>query len=588
MISFTVSLFSNAQSVCTTPSFTPVATYASGGNFLIATTAADFNKDGVPDLAVANNFSPTLGVLLGKGDGSFKPVVTYATGSNESCLWITSGDFNKDGKMDIVVAIGGSKGIGILLGKGDGSFEPIKTYPTNNVLLAIATGDFNKDGNLDLAGAGGPVDVLLGKGDGTFKEAISYIGGAYANFVVFGDFNNDKTDDLAVTSSIGQEVSVLMGKGDGTFEDATTYSSNGDNPSSVAVGDFNKDGKPDLAVANSGGGTIGVLLGKGDGSFASVVTYSGGSIVPFSVVVGDFNGDGKDDLAASSYSGEGSGLIGVLLGKGDGSFSAVTTFPSGGNAPYSLTVGDFNRDGKLDLVASNSNNGNAGTAGVLLNNCGNSNLKTFYRDKDADGFGNPNVSVQAVSRPAGYVANKLDCDDAKITYKDNDGDGYGSEVKVPCNGVPNNYDSNDGDGKPRIYVCHKGATIVVNAHAAKGHLKHGDYLGRCSAASVTQRSVRETEEATGAQQLSFAAAPNPFTYVTRFQYSLAEDARIKIEVYNAAGRTVQTLFEGQQRAGTYTHEFNASKLAAGVYYCRLLATANGKETVQTLKLVKTE
>lgn len=612
--------FAEAQVACTQPSFAPAVTYRSGGNFLIATAAADFNKDGVLDLAVANNFSPTLGVLLGKGGGAFAPVVTYTTGSNESCLWITTGDFNQDGNIDLVVAIGGSQGVGILLGKGDGRFEKINTHPTNNIYYSIATGDFNKDGNLDLALAGGPVGVLLGKGDGSFAQEVTYSSGdVYAYSVVVGDFDTDGNDDLAVANFLDQGVGVLLGKGNGQFDLAVTYASGGSNTTSIASGDFNKDGHRDLAVANWGNGTTGVLLGKGDGSFALAATYTSSTGFTYAVASGDFNNDGQDDLATADYDSNDSGFMGVLLGNGNGSFQPEVVYPSSGRRPYSITTGDFNSDGKLDVSVSNTNNGYEGTVGVLLNTCG-AVLKTYYRDKDGDGFGDPKHSILAAAPPPGYVSNKRDCDDMKVTYEDRDkdgfgsnkkvpcggvtnhsdcnddlvlyqdkdGDGYGSEVKVPCRGVTNNYDSNDEDGKPKIYICHKGRTLVINAHALKGHLRHGDKAGRCLSDEVIKNGGSDMVMEPDDQPLTLSAAPNPAVHTTRIQYTLPVDASVSLNVYDGLGREVTTLFNGKRSAGVYSQEYNTSKLASGLYYCRLTAAANGKAMVQTVKLVKVE
>lgn len=365
-----VGIGTQAQTPCTASNFTPVATYASGGNSLIASATADFNGDGVSDLVLANNFTPNLGVLLGKGDGSFGALATYSTGSRQSCLWVTVGDFNGDAKIDILVSLGGGEGLGVLLGKGDGSFAPIETRPNNNPYVSLATGDFNKDGKLDVVATSGTVDVFIGNGDGTFQNTVAYPGGLDPVSVAVGNFDNDGNDDLAVTSSVGQEILVFKGNGDGSFNEPVSYASGGDHPSSVAIGNFNNDTYQDLAVANSGSGTIGVLLGKGDGSFAAAFTVSGDGLFPFTVVTSDFNGDNKDDLAATNYSGQGFGLIGLWLGKGNGQFGKASTQYTGGNSPYSLLTADFNLDGKSDIAVSNTNNGNPGVLGILLNDCG--------------------------------------------------------------------------------------------------------------------------------------------------------------------------------------------------------------------------
>src|SRR5438132_377175 len=137
-------------------------------------------------------------------------------------------------------------------------------------------------------------------------RAFDFDGSLRPQSLAVGDFNGDGRPDLAVANNGSTNVSVLLGNGDGTFQNAFGYGA-GTGPGSVAVGDFNGDGKPDLAVANIGSlrdnytdGNVSVLLGNGDGTFRSAVDYGAGS-VPRSVTVGDFNGDGKLDLAVANF-----------------------------------------------------------------------------------------------------------------------------------------------------------------------------------------------------------------------------------------------------------------------------------------------
>ncbi len=324
----------------------------------------DFNGDGMLDLAVANLYSNTVSVLLGKGDGTFKPKVDYPTGLNPASVAV--GDFNGDGRVDLVVATAGGPTVSILLGKGDGTFQPYVEYGTGSGPLFVATGDFNGDGKLDLVSAtnnsnlSGTVSVLLGNGDGTFQAHVDYGAGTGPYSVAVGDFNGDDKLDLAVANYVDGTVSVLLGNGDGTFQAQVDYTT-GVQPISVTAGDFNGDGKLDLAVASFAGDTVGVFLGNGNGTFQARVDYAAGS-VPYSVVVADFNGDDKLDLAVAN---DLSKTVSVLLGNGDGTFRARANYGAGSN-PQSLAVGDFNRDGRIDLAVANySFSGNA-TVSVLL------------------------------------------------------------------------------------------------------------------------------------------------------------------------------------------------------------------------------
>src|SRR5262249_26569994 len=160
---------------------------------------------------------------------------------------------------------------------------------------------------------------------------------------VAADFNNDTVPDLAVVSFDSSTVSVLLGNGDGTFQPAQT-SATGTGPVSAAVGDFNRDGKLDLATANQGGDNGSVLLGNGNGTFQASININIGS-APTSVAVGDFNGDGKLDLGVVSnaedpFSYTPIGEANVLLGIGDGSFSAPITTSLGSGYHTSGAVAD--------------------------------------------------------------------------------------------------------------------------------------------------------------------------------------------------------------------------------------------------------
>ena len=254
------------------------------------------------------------------------------------------------------------------------TFAAKADYGTGTNPASVTIGDFNGDGKLDLAAAnnvGNTVSVLLGNGDGTFAAKVDYGTGTNPQSVTTGDFNGDGKLDLAVVNSYnstgGKTVSVLLGNGNGTFAAKVDYSV-GNSPVSVTTGDFNGDGKLDLAVANSydatGGNTVSVLLGNGNGTFAAKVDYATGHF-PYSVTVGDFNGDGKMDLAVANRT---SNTVSILIGNGNGTFATKVDYGTGTN-PASVTTGDFNGDGVLDLAAVNSYNGTGGnTVSVLLGN----------------------------------------------------------------------------------------------------------------------------------------------------------------------------------------------------------------------------
>jgi hypothetical protein len=335
----------------------------------------DFNGDGIPDLAVTNANDNTISVLLGNGSGGFTPApgspITVGTGP----LSVSAGDFSGDGKLDLAVGNFTNDNVTILLGNGNGTFAAAPGSPitTGSVVggepASITLGDFNGDGKLDLAAAnydGSSVSVLLGKGNGTFAAApgspINVGTQPYA--LAIGDFNGDGKTDLAVANFGGATVSVLLGNGNGSFTAAPgSPAAVGSQPTSVAVGDFNGDGKADLAVANSNSNTVSVLLGVGNGSFTAAASSPiAVGADPSSVMAADFNGDGRADLAVANFN---SNNMSLLVGNGDGTFAAASDSPIAvGTGPDAVSFGDINRDGKPDVIVSNS----AGNSlSVLLN-----------------------------------------------------------------------------------------------------------------------------------------------------------------------------------------------------------------------------
>ena len=323
----------------------------------IAISAVDLNDDGKPDLVIAHFEAPgSVAVQLGNGDGTFQQPVGYATG--EFPVALGTADFNGDGIIDLAVAgqhfNPGS--LSILLGKGDGRFEPQISTPLGNGPSSLAVGDFNRDGSEDVAVVNEfdhTLWVLLGNGDGTF-QAPSVAGDVpFPSVVTVGDFNRDGKLDLAVDGDDdtgNSAVAVLLGNGDGTFQSPEYFGTNGQD--GITTSDFNGDGILDLAVAGgtlSRGGFISVLLGNGDGTFQPEVDYPSN---PSSdqVITGDFNGDGKLDLANSG--GSTGDTLAILLGNGDGTFQAPLQY-SAGNGDISVTTADFDGDGTLDLATAN-------------------------------------------------------------------------------------------------------------------------------------------------------------------------------------------------------------------------------------------
>ncbi len=358
-------------------------------------TAGDFNGDGKLDLAVANTTN-TVSILLGNGDGTFQPRVDYGTG--KCAQSVTAGDFNGDSKLDLAVANSCDNTVSILLGKGDGTFQPHVDYAVGSAPGQLTTGDFNGDGKLDLAVANcnsNNVSVLIGNGGGTFAPHVDYPTGQCAHSVATGDFNRDGKLDLAVANENGPTVSTLLGNGDGTFQAHVDYSL-GHNAESVTIADFNGDGKVDLAVTNNGG--VSVLLGNGNGTFGVKNDIALGMVDAFDVTTGDFNGDGKLDLAVVDVgSSTGSSKFSILLGNGDGTFQSQTDYATG-TQPPSLAPGDFNRDGRTDLAVVNFKDN---TVSIFLQ------VPAVTLSNTALAFGNQNVGTTSTTQTVTVTNNSF-------------------------------------------------------------------------------------------------------------------------------------------------------------------------------------
>jgi FG-GAP-like repeat/Abnormal spindle-like microcephaly-assoc'd, ASPM-SPD-2-Hydin/FG-GAP repeat len=306
-----------------------------------AVAIGDFNNDGKLD--VVWGAGSTLNVSLGKGDGTFQSPI--ASSGLYRYQEIITGDFNGDGNLDVATTDGYGD-LTVYLGNGDGTLTNSwsNTFLNATGWVYLAAADFNQDGHLDIYTTGSDLgaqwfQILLGKGDGTFTALAdnwTEFKNGYGSPAV-GDFNGDGTLDLAVPD--GENADIFLGNGDGTFQSFGTVAIAAER--TVSAADMNRDGKLDLV------GDLGcIFLGNGNGTF----TEAGcGDYLGPMFGVADFNGDGN--LDAAYYGGKG---VGVSLGTGTGNFSGGATFAfNGTNNSVAGGIGDFNDDGMLDVVIGN-------------------------------------------------------------------------------------------------------------------------------------------------------------------------------------------------------------------------------------------
>lgn len=325
------------------------------GHPLQSVVVGDFNRDGIPDVAVTEGVASRLAVLLGDGKGGLSKPEQYEVSMGLSG-YLVSADVDRDGILDLVVTNAGRNSVGLLRGNGDGSFSKAEMIAIVENAQETAFADFNLDGIPDLAivdNADAAVAIWLGDGTGKFTEsgAFSTNSGENIRHIVSDDFNRDGKADVAVTVQNSSRVSVFLGDGRGKLSAPKEFQfSNESRPRGMTSGDFDRDGIPDLAVVLTGNySDLWILLGNGDGEFRHHQTIKS-QLTHWSVTSGDFNRDGALDLVTFSMQERAT----MYLGRGEGSFSAPLVFPSPGRPPdefyNTIVAADLNRDAYPDLI----------------------------------------------------------------------------------------------------------------------------------------------------------------------------------------------------------------------------------------------
>lgn len=355
----------------------------------------DVNGDGNPDLLLTSPTSAyhgrgTVNIRLGDGKGAFSG--TGAVRVNKDPIRVITGDFNRDGKVDLATVgrnyVTSYSTISIRLGDGTGAFSGYTDYPfesitaTNIPAALVAAADVNGDNNVDLVyvsntyakNATATAAVMsagskLGNGQGSFAGASEIVSGNTADIdmtrVAVADLNNDGSLDLLCEHTASSGVGVKLNDGRGNFRTGPTVTLPTDTyPYSIATGDLNGDGNVDFVTANygltsgvggpAGGQSVSVRLGVGNGTFTGATDLALPGF-PYQVLLSDVNNDGSLDMLVSMYS---NGFIYIKLGNGKGGFTDATPITEGVGTGMTLIAIDLNNDELLDLVSADRDNFN--------------------------------------------------------------------------------------------------------------------------------------------------------------------------------------------------------------------------------------
>ena len=339
---------------CGASTFLRASSYAVG-DYPNGVAAADFTGDGRADIVTSSN---SLTVLPGNGDGTFGAPIT--SGYSSFARIVVPAHLNDDANVDLILT---GNPIEIYLGNGDGTFTFLTSYNPGNVSVSgFATGDFNGDGKLDMVETSLYYDsglwVLLGHGDGTFEPPASYEVAVAPQTVVAGDFNGDGRSDIAVPAYSGDSIAIYLSNPDGSLA-PPSFVAVGDGMKSAVTADWNADGHTDLAIARQD--FVDVLYGNGNGTFQAAIEYPAGRGSQLLRAL-DVDGDGRLDVVC--FQEAWLAFVTTLLQTASGGFSAPVSYLSSDFLSFSdLASADFNGDGLPDFAVTSDQRD---TVSVLL------------------------------------------------------------------------------------------------------------------------------------------------------------------------------------------------------------------------------
>ena len=437
---------------------TPLATPTGTGSGYLS--YIDLDHDGNLDVVIADQLASAMAVMKGKGDGTFQPANEYVVAAQPTI----SAPIPLDDGTTVIVSPDSVSGAWVMdFAASDGTLPNAPLLTLGKGPAAIAAGDLNADQRPDLVitdPAARAIYVELASGAGQFGSPVTYSLGTQPGALRLADLNGDGKLDVIAADATG--VDVLLGAGNGALGAVKTFSAGGA-LSSITIADFNGDGKPDVAAANPTGAVISLFLGNGDGTLQGVQSIPlGGGLIPLAVESGDFDGDGKPDLMVAYSSGAptAAGGLAVLLGKGDGSFQAPALIDLGAplisaacwQREFRAAAGaDINHDGKLDVAT------------VL--HSGTSNQVALLYGTGAGSFAAPSLIPTQTAPPMMIAADlnrtgQLDlvladcCGLVEASHIINNGDGTFKEIQFASGPNPRALASADfdGDGYPDLAV----------------------------------------------------------------------------------------------------------------------------------------
>ena len=528
--------------------------------------SGDLNGDGIPDLAVGcqSDPNPVISVYLGNADGTLGARADYATGLNPTAVAIA--DFNRDGVPDLAAALHLVNSAAVLLGHGDGTFGVSSQFAVGSFPIDVAVADFNRDGNPDLAvtnSEDNTISILLGNGDGSFQSQRVLSDGGFPEGIVAADVNGDGNPDLVTAAFTSHAIHVQIGNGDGTFTSRPLQPLSQINPIDLAAADWNGDGRIDVAVVNRGSGSVSVLLGAGDGTFGSQQNYST-STNPLGIDAADLDGDGRFDLAVT---GQDAGVVSLFPGVGDGTFGARTDVPTGAG-PVAVCTADWNRDGHVDLATSNAAP-NVNTASVLLSLAGDLPARAYVVGSNKTIRFNSKWCAEIEPIGAAFAVTQITAGSVELISV-----GTGSVSRISAISQAMVVGDRDRNGIQDVEFCFRKEDLGLLFSSVQGKRTLPVAVeGVVSSGRRFHASMLVTVDAGNSRAASITTDPNNRDAVLSFATGSPGTARASL--FDVRGALVRVLMDrtwvpsGIHRIPLDGRDAQGSPLAAGVYFYRI-------------------